>query len=106
MSVISCVTCGASVNVGVLRCPECGNDPRLKGELQPEPPAPEPLPCPTCSHPMVAGFVVGRSPGVKFKADLDVVGDLGGITLTEGVFNHSIVAQRCPECGTVLIPPR
>ena len=34
---------------------------------------------------MVRGFVVGRSPGVKFEADLDFLGDLGGITLTEGV---------------------
>lgn len=106
MSVIECATCGASVNADALRCPECGSDPRVEGELPPEAPAPEPVSCPSCSHPMVAGFVVGRSPGVKFKAAVDVLGDLGGITLTDGVFNHSASAYRCPECGTVLIPPR
>lgn len=106
MSVFDCVTCGTTVNESVLRCPQCGNDPRVKGELTPEPPPPEPLLCPRCSQPMVRGFVVGRSPGVKFKADLDFLGDLGGITLTEGVLNHSVIAHRCPQCGTVIIPPR
>lgn len=62
--------------------------------------------CPTCAAATEPGVVVGRSPGVKFKPQRDVLGDLGGITLTSGVFNHSVDAWRCPACGTVVIPPR
>ncbi|MBU3977807.1 MAG: hypothetical protein L6256_05830 [Propionicimonas sp.] len=47
---------------------------------------------------------MGRSPGVKFKAETDVFGDLGGILLTSGFFNHSAAAFRCESCGTVVIP--
>ena len=54
---------------------------------------------------MEQGEVVGRSPGVKFKPSLGILGDLTGIPLTTGIFNHSVDAWRCPECGTVLIPP-
>ena len=55
---------------------------------------------------MEAGGGVGRSPGVKFKPQRDILGDLGGITLTSGFFNQSVDAWRCPACGTVVIPPR
>jgi hypothetical protein len=50
------------------------------------------------------GVVVGRAPGVKFKDTSDVLGDLGGVLLTSGVFNHSVAAMRCSSCGTVVIP--
>ncbi len=66
------------------------------------------LTCPTCGQPMEPGVVVGRSPGVKFKPQRDILGDLGGVTLTSGIFNHSVDAWRswrCAKCGTVLIPP-
>jgi predicted RNA-binding Zn-ribbon protein involved in translation (DUF1610 family) len=106
VTVIDCATCGASVNADVLHCPECGNDPRVKGELPAGQPSSEARSCPSCSSPMVAGVVVGRSPGVKFKERRDALGDLGGVTLTDGVFTHSVAAWRCPACGTVLIPPR
>lgn len=53
---------------------------------------------------MDEGVVVGRSPGVKFKANTDVFGDLGGVLLTSGVFTHSVAALRCSSCGTVVIP--
>jgi len=53
---------------------------------------------------MSAGVVVGRSPGVKFKQGRDLGGDLGGIPLTTGFFNHSVDALRCEACGTVVIP--
>lgn len=115
MSVIECATCGSAVNADVARCPECGNDPLVKsvllaGEaergaqraLAPHPPFS--FICPSCSSSMAAGVVVGRAPGVKFEAARDVLGDLGGVTLTSGVFNHSVDAWRCPACGTVVIP--
>jgi len=60
--------------------------------------------CPACQNEMRPGVVVGRSPGVKFKAETDVFGDLGGILLTSGFFNHSAAAFRCESCGTVVIP--
>jgi hypothetical protein len=54
---------------------------------------------------MEPGFVVGRSPGVKFKRRLDLLGDIGGTRLTGwGPFNWNAEALRCSECGTVLIP--
>ena len=64
-----------------------------------------PIKCPRCDSPMTLGVVVGRSPGVKFKPSRDVLGDLGGIKLTKGIFNHSVDAQRCTACGAVLILP-
>ncbi|MDM7854768.1 hypothetical protein [Cellulomonas alba] len=61
--------------------------------------------CPTCgSTTLAAGVVVGRSPGVKFKGSTGPAGDLGGILLTRGIFNHSAPAWRCDSCGTVVIP--
>ena len=60
--------------------------------------------CPECHTQMTAGVVVGRSPGVKFKQGRGLGGDLGGIPLTTGFFNHSVDAFRCDECGTVVIP--
>ena len=41
---------------------------------------------------------------MKFKDTSDVLGDLGGVLLTSGVFNHSVAAMRCSSCGTVVIP--
>jgi hypothetical protein len=64
----------------------------------------EALACPLCDTPMDSGVVVGRSPGVKFKESADMFGDLGGILLTSGLFNHSVAALRCGSCGTVVIP--
>ena len=61
--------------------------------------------CPGCGSAMIAGVVVGRSPGVKFKPHANVFGDLGGITLTRGFFNHSAEARRCSTCGIVVILP-
>ena len=62
--------------------------------------------CPTCgSADLTSGLIVGRSPGVKFKQSHGVVGDLGGIPLTTGIFNHSAPAFRCAACGTVVVPP-
>lgn len=55
---------------------------------------------------MTAGLVVGRSPGVKFKRASGLAGDLTGIPLTQGFFNHSADALRCEGCGTVVIPGR
>ncbi|MEV0971439.1 hypothetical protein [Microtetraspora glauca] len=46
----------------------------------------------------------GTLPRIKFKSSQDMVGDLGGILLTSGFFNHSADAFRCSECGTVVIP--
>jgi hypothetical protein len=60
--------------------------------------------CPSCQTAMDEGVVVGRSPGVKFKAQRSIMGDIGGTLLTTGIFNHSVQALRCPECGTVVIP--
>ena len=54
---------------------------------------------------MTAGFVVGRSPEVKFKTQRSIAGDLGGTRLTTGTFNHSAPAFRCEGCGMVVIPP-
>jgi hypothetical protein len=53
---------------------------------------------------MDEGVVVGRSPGVKFKADKGLLGDLTGTLITSGFFNHSADAFRCSSCGTVVIP--
>jgi predicted RNA-binding Zn-ribbon protein involved in translation (DUF1610 family) len=61
--------------------------------------------CPGCGSAMVAGVVVGRSPGVKFEPNTDVFGDLGGIKLTRGFFHHRADALRCPTCGIVVIFP-
>lgn len=61
--------------------------------------------CPLCDISMEQGVIVGRSPGVKFKASNDVFGDLTGVQLTSGFFNHSANAYRCDGCGTVVIPP-
>lgn len=58
-----------------------------------------------CSAEMVEGSIVGRSPGVKFKASRDLLGDLTGVPLTSGFFNHSARAFRCGSCGTVVVPP-
>ena len=55
---------------------------------------------------MAPGVIVGRSPGVKFKAATDLLGDLDGIQLTDGFFNQSADALRCDSCGTVVIPGR
>jgi len=60
--------------------------------------------CPECQSLMDEGVVVGRSPGVKFKGNRDLLGDLGGVLLTSGLFNHSVAAMRCNSCGTVVIP--
>ena len=65
---------------------------------------PPELSCPQCHAKMSAGVVVGRSPGVKFKPSRNLLGDLGGVLLTRGFFNHSVDALRCDECGTVVIP--
>lgn len=63
--------------------------------------------CPTCgSAELTSGLIVGRSPGVKFKENRGVLGDLTGIALTKGFFNHSAPALRCTACGTVVIQPR
>ena len=58
-----------------------------------------------CSAEMVEGSIVGRSPGVKFKASRDILGDLTGVPITNGFFNHSARAFRCSTCGTVVVPP-
>ncbi|WP_157570732.1 PF20097 family protein [Microtetraspora malaysiensis] len=64
------------------------------------------FPCPVCANVMESGIVVGRPPGVKFKKQVDVLGDLGGVLLTSGFFYHSVSALRCGDCGTVVIPGR
>ena len=62
--------------------------------------------CPTCgSAELTSGLIVGRSPGVKFKKSRGILGDLAGIPLTTGLFNHSAPALRCAVCGTVVIQP-
>jgi uncharacterized OB-fold protein len=58
-----------------------------------------------CSGELTEGFIVGRAPGVKFKVRRDVAGDLGGVRITSGVFNHSASAFRCDSCGAVVVPP-
>lgn len=55
---------------------------------------------------MTEGSVVGRSPGVKFKIRRGIAGDLSGIPITTGFFNHHAEAFRCDSCGTVVIPPK
>ncbi|HEV2796090.1 MAG TPA: hypothetical protein VGV65_00585 [Nocardioides sp.] len=50
-------------------------------------------------------MIVGRSPGVKFKQSRGLAGDLTGIPLTTGFFNHSADARRCAACGTVVVLP-
>ena len=66
----------------------------------------EPTACPSCGHsPLDAGVIVGRSPGVKFKQAQGLAGDLTGIPLTRGFFNHSADALRCASCGTVVVLP-
>ncbi|MGE3810863.1 MAG: PF20097 family protein [Candidatus Nanopelagicales bacterium] len=60
--------------------------------------------CPYCETEMAAGVIVGRSPGVKFKPERSIAGDLGGTLLTDGFFNHSAPALRCATCGTVIVP--
>ena len=52
--------------------------------------------CPRCrsSH-LTAGVIVGRSPGVKFKANKGFAADLTGIPLTDGFLNHTAPAVRC-----------
>ena len=63
--------------------------------------------CPTCgSTDLASGAIVGRSPGVKFKGSRGLAGDLTGVRLTQGVFNHSAPAFRCDECGTVIVVPQ
>lgn len=57
-----------------------------------------------CSAEMVVGSIVARSPGVKFKVSRGVLGDLTGVRLTSGFFNHTATAFRCESCGTVLVP--
>jgi len=59
-----------------------------------------------CGKPgLDAGVIVGRSPGVKFKSSRGLTGDLTGIPLTTGFFNHSAPALRCGKCGTVVVTP-
>jgi len=63
--------------------------------------------CPLCGRAdLTSGVIVGRSPGVKFKGSKGVTGDLTGILLTDGFFNHDAPALRCEDCGTVVVPPR
>jgi hypothetical protein len=54
---------------------------------------------------MTEGFILGRAPGVKFKAQRDLLGDLGGTRITSGIFNHRAAAFRCDSCTTVVVPP-
>jgi hypothetical protein len=60
--------------------------------------------CPHCDTEMTTGVIVGRSPGVKFKSERSIAGDIGGTLLTNGFFNHSAPAYRCAACGTVVVP--
>lgn len=74
---------------------------RHDGVMTQSPPA-----CPRCGKPgLESGLIVGRSPGVKFKRHRGLGGDLTGIPLTRGVFNHSAPALRCEKCGTVVVTP-
>ena len=67
---------------------------------------PSPLACPSCQNPELEdGLIVGRSPGVKFKKHRGIAGDLTGVPLTRGIFNHSAPAFRCGRCGTVVVTP-
>jgi hypothetical protein len=65
------------------------------------------LTCPICSAPaMTPGEIVGRSPGVKFKEQGGgLLGDLTGVPVTRGAFNHGARALRCGSCGTIVVPP-
>jgi len=64
------------------------------------------LVCPSCGESdLEGGLIVGRSPGVKFKKHRGIAGDLTGVPLTRGFFNHSAPALRCEKCGTVVVPP-
>lgn len=66
----------------------------------------KPVACPRCERAdLTSGVIVGRSPGVKFKGATGVAGDLTGIPLTTGMFNHSAPALRCEGCGTVVVLP-
>ena len=66
----------------------------------------ESIACPRCGNSDLSdGVIVGRSPGVKFKTSKDVGGDLFGIPLTTGFFNHSAPAKRCDACGVVVVLP-
>lgn len=66
----------------------------------------KPITCPVCgAADLTDGVIVGRSPGVKFKPQRGLLGDLSGIPLTGGFFNHSAPALRCDGCGTVVVPP-
>jgi hypothetical protein len=66
-----------------------------------------PTACPCCGHgELTSGVIVGRSPGVKFKASQGFAGDLTGILLTDGFFNHQASALRCEACGAVVVLPR
>ena len=42
----------------------------------------------------------------EVKGSKGVAGDLTGILLTDGFFNHDAPALRCDECGTVVVLPR
>lgn len=65
-----------------------------------------PTVCPTCGQSdLDSGVIVGRSPGVKFKQSKGSAGDLNGIPLTTGIFNHTAAALRCAACGTVVVLP-
>jgi hypothetical protein len=65
----------------------------------------ETMSCPVCSsQALVLGVIVGRSPGVKFKEERGLLGDLSGTLITSGAFNHSAEAWRCEACGTVIVP--
>ena len=67
----------------------------------------ETMSCPGCGRAdLTAGVIVGRSPGVKFKARQGLAGDLTGIPITTGFLNQSAPALRCEACGTVVVPPR
>src|SRR4051812_26997577 len=49
----------------------------------------EPIACPRCGQAdLTSGVIVGRSPGVKFKRSKGLTGDLTGVPVTTGLFNH------------------
>ncbi len=67
---------------------------------------PESMTCPRCDNSsLLPGVIVGRSPGVKFKLSKGFPGDLTGIPLTTGIFNHTAPARRCDACGVVVVLP-
>ena len=49
-------------------------------------------------------MIVGRSTDVKLKEDSGFFGDLTGLPVASGVFNHEAYAVRCESCGTVVFP--